>query len=312
MTSPHLAPGLELLPAETLSRLGKLELLARGVVEGFVTGKHQSPYMGFSAEFAEHRQYVPGDDIRSLDWRALGRSDRYYVKQYVDETNLRATIVVDASGSMGYAGEQAEVVAGRRMSKFHYAQHLAAALAYVLIHQQDAVGLVRFDTQIRRYIPARSRPTHLSVLLDDLHASRPGGETSLAAALHDVAERIPRRGLVLLLSDLFDDPEAMVSALHHLRFRKHEVIVFHLMADEELTFPFQKWARFTSLESARHEVLLDPRAVQAEYLARLGQYLRRLDSACGQMQIDYVPMNTKQPYAVSLSNFLGGRMARRR
>ena len=303
---------LDLLPAETLARLGKLDFVARGQVEGNVTGLHQSPYKGFSAEFAEHRQYVPGDNIRDLDWRVFGRNDRYYIKQYIDETNLRATIVLDASGSMGFVGDEADKLDGRRLSKFDYAKHLAAALAYLLIHQQDAVGLVRFDTKVQRYIPARSRPAHLTLMLDDLHASRPGEETSVAAVLHEVAERVHRRGLVIVISDLLDEPEAVVSALHHLRYCKHEVVVFHVMADEELTFPYKQWARFQSLEAGAHEVLLDPRAVQAEYLDRLEKFVRRIDAACGQMQFDYVPMNTRQSYAVALSNFLAGRRARRR
>lgn len=309
MKAPATPAALELLPAETLSRLGRLEFVARGLVEGFVAGRHRSPFMGFSAEFAEHRQYVPGDDIRALDWRVLGRNDRYYVKQYVDETNLRATIVLDCSGSMAYAGTRAAAVAGRPASKFEYGRRLAAALAYLLIHQQDAVGLVRFDAALSRYIPPRSRPAHLTTLLEDLHAAAPGAETGLAAVLHEVAERIPRRGLVVLVSDLFDDADAVISALHHLRYRKHEVIVMQVMAEEELSFPFAQWARFESLEG-RRELLVDPRALRAEYLAGLERFIRAIDSACGRLQIDYVPMNTSVPTAVALANYLAARMAR--
>ena len=255
---------LRLLRSDALGRISKLELIARGVVEGFITGRHTSPYKGSSVEFAEHRQYVPGDDIRDLDWRVFGKSDRYYIKQYIEETNLRATILLDASGSMAYAGDHAATVDDAPVSKFEYGRYLAAALTYLLVNQQDAVGLVSFDTELRRYIPARSGPHHMRVLLQEMADNEPGGETALAPILHEIAERIHRRSLVIIISDLFDDEEQLIEALHHFRYRKHEVVLLHVMADEELTFPFDRWSDFRNLEDQANHEELDPRAVRAE------------------------------------------------
>ena len=303
---------MSLLTPEALDRIGRQQLIARGVVEGFITGRHRSPYKGFSSEFAEHRQYVPGDNIRDLDWRVYGRSDRYYIKQYIEETNLRATILLDASGSMKYAGKEAAETNGRRLTKFEYARYLAASLAYLMINQQDAVGLVTFDQTVRRYVPARSRPTHLRVLLQEMHGTEAGAETKLAPILHDVAERIHRRGLVIIISDLFDDAEEVLTSLHHFRYRKHEVVLIHVMAEEELTFPFGQWANFRGLEVPTTQIPLDPRAVQAEYLERVHRFIRRIDAGCGQMKIDYVPMCTREPFEVALSNYLASRQSRGR
>jgi len=303
----HQPDYMRLLDPEALAKVHRLELIARGVVEGFVSGKHKSPYKGFSVEFAEHRQYVPGDDLRDLDWRVYGKSDRYYVKQYIEETNLRATILVDASGSMKYVGNQAARHNGERLSKFQYAQYLAASLAHLMIHQQDAVGMVTFDTQLRRYIPARSRNSHLRVLLDELSNTAPGEETSLAPIFHDVAERINRRGLVVIISDLFDELDPLLQALHHFRYRKHEVLLLHVVAEEELTFPFDQWSVFKDLEVSSRHVQLDPRAVRAEYLDRVRKHIRRLEMGCGQMGVDYVPMVTHQDFDVALAQYLAHR-----
>jgi uncharacterized protein (DUF58 family) len=182
---------MRLLDGDALAKIHKLELIARGVVEGFVSGRHKSPYKGFSVEFAEHRQYVAGDDTRDLDWRVLAKSDRYYIKQYIEETNLRALVLLDASGSMAYTGTEAAAKNGHPLSKFEYGQFLAASLAHLMIHQQDAVGLVTFDTQVRRYIPSRSRVSHLRAILQELHTTTPGQETALAPIFHDIAERAP-------------------------------------------------------------------------------------------------------------------------
>ena len=300
---------MRLLPSSTLARLGKLEVTARAAVAGAITGRHKSPYKGFSVEFAEHRQYVPGDDPRNLDWRAYGKCDRYYIKQYIEETNLRATVLVDASGSMSYAGDEAAKLNGKILSKFEYAQHLAAVLTYILIHQQDAVGMVTFDSALRRYVPPRSRPSQIRVLLEELNKTEAGSETDLATIFHDIAERIPRRGLVIIISDMFGDLESIIKALQHFRYRKHEVMLLHVMADEELTFPFEKWTNFRCLEERALQQQLDPRAIRAAYLDRVGQFVRGLDLECGRMQIDYVPMNTKIPYDVALANYLVNRRA---
>ena len=303
---------MELLDPDALGKIHRLELIARGVVEGFVSGRHKSPYKGFSVEFAEHREYVPGDSIRDLDWRVYGRSDRYYIKQYIEETNLRSLILLDASGSMRYTGRQAARHRGRRLSKFRYGQFLAASLAHLMISQQDAVGIATFDTEVRRYIPPRSRTSHLRVILEELHRTTPGGESSLAPIFHDLAERVRRRGLVVVISDLFDNVADVLGALHHFRYRKHEVLLLHVMAEEERTFPFDRWSIFRDLERADHRVQLDPMAIKTDYLARLRQFVRRLEIGCGQMSIDYVQLSTHSAFETALAHYLAHRMARNR
>ena len=296
-----------LLDPEALSKLGRQEFIARGVVEGFVAGRHRSPYRGFSVEFADHREYVPGDNLRDLDWRVYGKSDRYYIKRYIEETNLRATILLDASGSMKYTGEVAAQRNGGRLSKFQYGRYLAATLAHMLIHQQDAVGLVTFDTQVRSYIPSRSRATHLRVLLEELHDTAPGEETDLAPIFHDIAERVHRRSLLVVISDLFDDPAEILKALHHFRYRKHEVVVLHVMAHEELTFPFDRWSLFRDLELLSRRVQLDPRAIRAAYLDEVRQFVASVEADCGRMGVEYVPLSTRVPYDVALVSYLSRR-----
>jgi uncharacterized protein (DUF58 family) len=298
---------MRLLPAETIGRLGRAGVAARGLVEGTISGRHKSPYKGISVEFAEHRPYTRGDDLRNLDWRIYGKIDRYYVKQYIEETNLRATILVDASGSMRYAGNRAAKIDGRPASKFVYAQHLAAILTYLLVGQQDAVGLATFDTQVRTFLPARSRSSQLRVILEELDRTAPGAETSLAAVFHQIADRIPRRGLVVIISDLFDDTERLLKALHHFRYRKHDVLLLHVMADEELTFPFEEWTNFRSLETAGINAQLDPQSIRAAYLDRVRDFLKAIQTVCGQMRVSHVPMNTKTPYCDALAECLAHR-----
>ena len=303
---------LQLLAPEALTRVHRMELLARSVVEGFISGRHRSPYRGFSVEFAEHREYVPGDDVRDLDWRVYGKSDRYYIKQYMEETNLRCTILLDASGSMAYTGERCARYHGERLSKFEYARYLAACLAHLMMHQQDAVGLVLFDSQVRRYLPARSRTGHLRGMLEAMSGATPGEETRLAPVFHDIAERVHRRSLVVILSDLFDDPEDILKALHHFRFRKHEVIVMHVMAEEELTFPFDQWSLFKDLERDANRLELDPRALRAAYLDEVRRFTDRIRIGCGQMHIDYVSLSTRQDFDLALAGYLGHRRSQMR
>ena len=308
MVGPEAKPEyMRLLDGEALGRLHRLGLLARGVVEGFVAGRHRSPYKGFSVEFAEHRQYAPGDDIRDLDWRAYGKSDRYYIKQYVEETNLRATILLDASGSMGYRGNLAARADGQVLSKFEYARFLAASLAHLMIHQQDAVGLLTFDTQIRGHIPPRSRPGHLRVLLGELVAADCGGETAIAPILHDVAHRSHRRGLMVVISDLLDDPGEILRALHHFRHRRHEVMVLHVLAEEELTFPFEQFTEFRDLERPAGRQHVDGRAIRAEYLDQFRRHVARLQQGCGQMNVDYLQLSTRSDFCAALSAYLAER-----
>ena len=293
----------ERLDPEALARLGRLEIIARLVVEGFISGRHRSPYKGFSAEFAEHRPYTPGDEIRHIDWRAFGKTDRYYIKEYEEETNLKAYLLVDASGSMAYKGET--------QSKFTYARNVAAALAYLMLHQQDAVGLVVFDTEVRHYIPPRAQPRHFNVLADVLEGVEPGGETSLATIIHDLALQIRRRGLVILISDCFDRLDDLLPALRHLRHRKHEVILLQVVAPEELVFPFKRWTQFRSLESDAYRRLVDPQRLRSQYLARFGEFTKALADGAGQMHVDYHQMATYMPYDVALGEYLSARAGRR-
>jgi len=310
--SPHspttsVPPHFQLLDPEAMAKINRVELLARQTVEGFISGRHKSPYRGYSAEFAEHREYTPGDDLRDLDWQVYAKSDRYYIKQYIEETNLRATILLDASGSMAYRGDIAAQHQGQPLSKFEYARFLAACLVRLLLNQQDAVGLVTFDSAIRRYLPARTRTNHMSVLLEAMFNTRPGEESALAPVFHEVAERIHRRGLLIIISDLFDRPEEILKALHHFRFRKHEVILMHVMADEELTFPFKHWSQFKNLEQAGQHVEIDPEALRSAYLGEVRAFINTIEKGCGEMRIDYVPFSTRQDFDLALASYLSHR-----
>ena len=289
-----------LLDPRNLEKFGNLELVARKVVEGFISGKHKSPFKGFSVEFAEHREYSPGDEIRTIDWRAYAKTDRYYVKEFEEETNLRANILVDASGSMRY-GAQGSV------SKFQYACSLAAALAYLLLHQQDAVGLATFDTAVRRYIPPRAVPNHLRIICQELRDTQPAGDTQLASVFHDLAERVKRGGLVIIISDMFYDIKPLLTALQHFRHRRHEVMVFQPLDRDELTFPFKNWTEFRNLENADHRRRIDPARIRSGYLAALRQFLAELKTGCGQLRIDHVMLDTETPYDYALARYLARR-----
>lgn len=298
---------MRLLPPETMGVLRRLEWYARRRMQGTLTGRHSSPDKGFSVEFAEHRQYTPGDDPKNLDWRVIAKSDRNVIRQYIEETNLRATIAVDLSGSMAYTGDSAATINGTPLSKLDYAKHLAAALAYLFVKQGDAAGLVTFDKTTRGFVRAGSRPSQVRRILEELHRSPPGEDTDAAPVLHEVAERIPRRGLVILISDLFDDPERIVEALHHFDFRQHELVIFHLLAEEELTFPFRSFQRFRDLEKTHPMLRIDPQAIRAAYLERMRTFVKHIDAACGRLRADYVPVNTKTPLRDTLLNYLGRR-----
>jgi uncharacterized protein (DUF58 family) len=287
------------LDPTALARFGRLELIARLVVEGVMAGLHKSPFKGFSVEFAEHRQYGPGDEIRHIDWRAYGKTDRYFVKEYEEETNLKAYLVVDSSGSMGYAG--------RTVSKFEHARRLAAALAYLAISQRDAVGLVTFDSALRAMIPPRSAPGHFSVLCQALEATRPGGETPLCGILHALAERIRRRGLVIILSDGFDQIDALTAALRHLRHRHHEVLFFQTLAPEEEEFPFRRPARFRNLERLDQDLRVDPLALRAAYLERFRTFCQTLTERIRGMDADHHRASTAEPLERTLLDYLASR-----
>ena len=294
------------LPGKTTSTIVRCEFLARGMVDGFISGRHRSPKKGFSVEFAEHRQYVPGDDLRNLDWRVLARKDRHYIKQYVEETNLRATILLDCSGSMDYRGEHAAEFDGRKLSKLEYGKYMAAALTYLLIGQQDGVGYVQFDNKIRDFLPPKARASQVRFVLDLLEKAEPGGESAIAPIFDEIAERIPHRGVVIIISDLFDTLEPLLKALHHFKFRRHDVIILHTMAEEELTFPFDSFMHIQDLESPT-ELQFDPKSIRAHYLENVNAFIDALKGGCSQMQADYVPINTKVPFEKALSDYLAKR-----
>jgi uncharacterized protein (DUF58 family) len=289
-----------LSPAD-LQKISNLQVLARQVVEGFCSGLHRSPHKGFSVEFKQHRQYVPGDEIRHIDWRVFGRSDRYYIREYEEETNLRATLLLDLSGSMDYGRDG--------LSKYQYATRLAACLAYLMLGQQDSVGLVTFDTKVRRYIPPRSRVSHLRVLLDELEKSRPGGETELGRVFHDLVPNLHRRGLLVIISDLFGDVTSLLKALAHFRHAHHEILIFQIWDRDELEFPFKSWTQFESLETAGVKHLLDPALLRQAYLANLQKFRDELTRGCRRHKIDLAPFATDQPYAEALAVYLNRRRA---
>ena len=298
---------MRLLPAETMGVMRRMEWYARKRKQGTLTGRHTSPDKGASVEFAEHREYAAGDDPRNLDWRVMAKSDRNVIRQYIEETNLRATIAVDVSGSMLFTGDAAAKVDGTPLSKLEYAKHLAAALSYFFVKQGDGAGLVTFDKKVLAHLRTRSRPSQVRRILEELHGTPAGEDTDASKALHQVAEEIPRRGLVVLISDFFDDPAPLIESLHHFDFRQHELVVFHLLAEEELTFPYKKFQRFRDLEGIEDMLRIDPQAIRAAYLERIREFIRSLDDACGKLHADYVPVNTKTPLRDVLLNYLGDR-----
>ncbi|MHB8522238.1 MAG: DUF58 domain-containing protein [Limisphaerales bacterium] len=270
-------------------------VMARFPMEGNVSGQHKSPHRGASVEFAEYRNYVPGDDTRRLDWRVFARSDRFFLKEFEAETNLRCYLVLDGSASMGFAGAQ-----GR---KIDLARRLIAALAYLIVHQGDAAGLVCAGEKTVADIPPRRNPAHLPIILETLDRTEPRGETGLITALHDLAERIGRRALVVVFSDCFCDPELLLSAFQHLRFEKHDLVVFHLLDRLELDFNFDRPTRFVDLESSHH-VVTEPALIRAEYLHQLRLHLDRLRAGCHEFKVDYRPVVTDQDYEKVLGDFL--------
>jgi uncharacterized protein (DUF58 family) len=290
------------LDPKVLNRVSRLDLRARLIVEGFVAGRHRSPYRGFSVEFAEHREYAPGDDLRYLDWKVYGKSDRLYVKQYEEETNLVATICLDVSTSMRY-----ESAAKDTLSKSDYAATVAASLAYLVIHQQDAASLVLFDDEVRESLPAGSQPVHLQRILALADRYRGGPRTDLGRALGEVSETVRRRGLVVVVSDLLDDASKVLAGLRRLRSHRHDVVVFHVLDRDEATFPFDRMTRFEGMEDPAPELLCDARALRAAYLEGLEEFRRTVRAGCLAERIDYVPLDTGTPLDVALSGYLARR-----
>jgi uncharacterized protein (DUF58 family) len=301
---PSAAPtSSRLLNPHTLARLQGLELRARRIVEGYVAGLHRSPYQGFSNEFAEHREYAPGDDLRYVDWKVFGKSDRFYLKQFEEETNLLCYLLLDTSESMQYQGP------GTPLSKLEYGQCAAAALAYLVLHQRDAVGLVTFDQEIRQLVRPSSSPTQLKQLVRVMEETTAARQTNTGPIFHDLAERFARRGIVVIISDLFDDVDAMLAGLKHFRHRRHDVIVCHMLDPAEIDFPFRNVTMFKGLESLG-DVVTEPRSLRAAYQQEVRSFLKRVRTGCRAQQIDYLTVRTDQPLDTVLTAFLSARKKR--
>ena len=294
---------LRFLDPAVIARLGTMELKARTVVEGFLSGLHRSPYKGFSVEFAEYRQYVPGDDLSTLDWKVYARSDRHYVKKFEEETNLECHLLLDVSASMAYRG-------AAPMSKLEYGSVLAASLAFLMNRQRDATGLIAFDERIAFRMPASSRSGHLHALLLALERLQPGTRSDVGRPLHQLAEALLKRSLVVLISDLLDDPAPVIKGLRHLKFRGTDVVVFQVLDPNELTFPFRGASRFKDLESG-DEVTADPESVRTAYLRELASLTLRYDRELRGSGIDYVQLDTSQSLDFALLAYLAARARRK-
>jgi uncharacterized protein (DUF58 family) len=294
-----MSTGYRYLEPQALARVKNLSMVARGVVEGFITGLHSSPYKGFSVEFAEHREYTAGDDPRHLDYKMLARTDRLYIKQYEEETNMRVQILLDTSGSMGYSFDG-------KLSKLDYGSYLTAILSYMMTKQQDLVGLTTFDTEIRLDMPARSSPRHFNELMRQLEGIKPGRKTDVADMLHKLANRFKKRCLIVLISDLYDDPEEVIRALHHFRHRRHEVILFHVLDKAELELPFHEVTAFYDLETDE-KLQIDPSYVRESYLQEIEAFVENYRRSCAEGGIDYVFTDTTTPYDYMLTRYLAKR-----
>lgn len=287
------------LDPAALVHFGRLALVARTVVEGFLQGLHKSPFKGFSVEFAEHRQYYPGDEIRHIDWRAFGKTDRYYIKEYEEETNLQAHLLVDASGSMKFRG--------KGPSKFEYAQVVAASLAYLMLRQHDSVGLMLHDHRVRSYLRPGGSAKHLLNILNELQNVEPAGETSLAPLWHSLCRQLRRKGLIVILSDCFDDLPGVLHALGHFRHGGHEVLLLHILAPEEIDFPFDQPMLFRSLETFSERTQIDPRVAKVQYLENFRRFHEDLKRQAGLLQVDYHLLRTDEPIERALGWYLANR-----
>ena len=283
------------LTPELLSKLQNLSIKARYVVEGFMVGLHKSPYHGFSVEFSEHRPYEIGDEVRHIDWKLWSKTNKYFVKQFEEETNLKANIILDQSNSMDYGSNEC--------TKFEYAKLLAASFAYILIKQQDAVGLALFNETINKLIPPRSVPSHLNVLLSQMENASPGNKTNIANALHYSAEGITKRGLVIVVSDLMDDTEKIINGLRHLRHKGHEVIVFHIIDRCEANFNFEERIKFIDNETGE-EITTDPWHISKDYVKLFNRYCDTLKRGCGHNKIEYIQMRTDEPLDNALTELI--------
>ena len=287
---------LKYLQPDVVAQFTTMELRARLVVEGFITGLHKSPYHGFSVEFTEHRQYMPGDEIKHIDWKAYAKTDRYYIKQFEEETNLKSYILMDASASMKYASRG-------HLPKIEYASYVAAALAYLMVEQRDAVGLTVYDETVRTTIPPRATQSNLRQLLKELDNLVPSNKTGIAASLHQVAEQIKRRGLVIVLSDFFDDPANVITAFKHFRHKGNEVIVMQVLDPLERSFAFGSDAVFKDIES-QEELMTQPWHIQKAYQESMHQFLENYKRECRENAIDYLLLDTSTPFDKALMEYL--------
>jgi uncharacterized protein (DUF58 family) len=283
------------LKPQVISRFTNMSLIARLVVEGFITGLHKSPYHGFSVEFAEHRQYMPGDDIRHVDWKVYAKTDRYYVKQFEEETNLKAYLLVDASASMNYTSHS--------ITKIQYAKYLASALSYLMIKQRDSVGLLTFDEKIRTFLPPRSVTTYLSVILKQLQNTQCLNKTHVGQTFHQLADRINRRGLLIVFSDLFDDPHTVMTGLKHFRHNNHEVVVFHILDPFERYFDFKQSGVFEDMETG-DKITTQPWHIRGEYRRLVSRFIETYKKQCRENNIDYVLMDTRENFERALLQYL--------
>lgn len=285
----------------TLAKVRSLELQARLLVEGYLSGMHKSPYHGFSVEFAQHREYVPGDDIKHVDWKVYGRTGRFYLKQYEEETNLVVWILLDISESMKYQSGG--------VSKYDYACMAAAGLAYMVTQQSDSVGLVTFDNQVRTFLRPSSQPSQLKEMVRVMNEGGSREKSGMGPIFHDLAERLKRRSMVFLISDCFDEVPDILSGLQHFRHKRHECIVWHVLDPFELTFPFQQSTLFRGLEQYP-ELLTDPRSLRKSYLEQFQAFVTGLSRGCRDQNVDYLQMTTDKPLSIALSSYLAHRLKR--
>ena len=292
----------EYLRPEVIQQVQRLDLKAQFIVEGFISGLHASPFHGFSVEFSEHRKYNPGDDIRMIDWNVYGKTDRYYIKKFEAETNLEGYLLVDCSASMGYA-------TGGRMSKMDYGICLAAALGYIMVHQQDSVGLFTFDEKVRNFLPPKSKRSHLTNILGMLARTAPAGETKLAECIHDIASRIRKRGLMILISDLLAEQEDVVRALHHLKYRGHDLVIFQVLDYNEMFFEFDGNVRFEEPETG-DTLHTNPRSIRAAYLEELRAFIDAYRQEALNVRADFVTVHNGMTFDKALIEFLVQRQGR--
>ena len=314
----QISEGRRFLNPTILAQIGNLELIAKFVVEGFISGLHKSPYHGFSVEFSQYRQYMPGDDTKHIDWKVYGKTDRYYIKQFEEETNLNCYILLDTSQSMAYPSPEdlqeidavSETEASGNvepLSKLRYACFLIASLSYFMAKQKDAVGFAYFDEKVHQYLPARSSASHMHSILLTLENLQSAKETRIGEPLHEIAERLTKRGLVIVISDLYDEnPDEVIEGLEHLRYDGHEVIVFHLLSEQEVEFEFERLIRFVDAENDQ-EIITTPQVIRESYLSNFNEFIDHYRTTLNQSDIDYNLINTSTPIDRSLSSYLAKR-----